>query len=232
MWIRSDRVPNRRRDDGPLLAALVVCLGVVFAMFKPSLFPNSENVPTAEEFRTPAFEDVSWGPGELPLVVDLLGPAPSPLEAAFAVSSESALKGTIDDYRSELNCLTQAIYYEARGENASGLLAVADVVLNRVIDPFYPRSICAVVYQGPLDGRGDKGCQFTFTCDGSLGPIHDERAWRKAEKFAEFVLMGFGRNVTNKATHYHADYVSPVWATQLTRTVQIGRHIFYKRTTG
>ena len=65
-----------------------------------------------------------------------------------------------------LDCLAQAIYYEARSESEDGQRAVAQVVLNRVRHPAWPNSVCGVVYQGPMRAGG--GCQFTFTCDGSL----------------------------------------------------------------
>ena len=130
------------------------------------------------------------------------------------------------DYEAELTCLAQAIYFEARSESYSGQLAVAQVVLNRVQNRFYPNTVCSVVYQGPLDGKG--GCQFTFTCDGAMEKELQARLWEDAKKVSEIAMMGAGSDVTRSATHYHADYVNPVWAANLTKTIKIGTHIFYR----
>ncbi len=130
-------------------------------------------------------------------------------------------------YVQQRTCLSQAIYYEARAERLPGRLAVAEVVLNRVESSRFPDTICDVVYQGSEKGRG---CQFSFVCDGSMRHEVDEKSWRKAQALAEHVLLGFSaqRNVSGDATHYHADYVSPIWAKRLTPTAQIGAHRFYR----
>ncbi len=136
-----------------------------------------------------------------------------------------AIRQAADVLAQESQCLAQAIYYEARSESEEGQLAVAEVVLNRVNSPQYPKSICGVVYQG-----ADRltGCQFSFTCDGSLKAEVESLAWSKAERLAENVVFGYrGETVVGAATHYHTDYVDPYWSDGLRRTGQIGRHIFY-----
>lgn len=125
---------------------------------------------------------------------------------------------------SDIECLTQAIYYEARNESADGQAAVAEVVINRSRSGTYPRSICAVVYQ-----RNRRTCQFTFTCDGAIGrdPV-DMRKWARAEQIARNVYEG--RSVAllpNTSLNYHASYVRPSWSARLERVRQIGTHIFY-----
>lgn len=125
----------------------------------------------------------------------------------------------------ERKCLAQAIYYEARSESRVGQLAVADVVLNRVASPVYPGSICGVVYQG---SERRTGCQFSFTCDGSMKLRLNERKWREAEDLAGGIIAGLRKPVSRNATHYHADYVSPPWANRLTPTATIGTHKFYR----
>ncbi len=125
----------------------------------------------------------------------------------------------------ERTCLAQAIYYEARSESRVGRLAVADVILNRVASPVYPDTICEVVYQG---SERKTGCQFSFTCDGSMKARLNERQWRDAEMLSGAVLAGIRRPVSRFATHYHADYVSPPWADTLTPTAVIGTHKFYR----
>lgn len=130
-----------------------------------------------------------------------------------------------DDRRRALRCLTQAVYYEAALEPDAGQDAVAQVVLNRVRDPNYPSSICGVVYQG---AERDTGCQFTFTCDGSLARPPVAWAWTRAQKVAERALAGHVAPHVGSATHYHADYVRPWWAPSLSKVAQSGAHIFYR----
>jgi spore germination cell wall hydrolase CwlJ-like protein len=126
----------------------------------------------------------------------------------------------------ERRCLAEAIYYEARSEPRLGQAAVADVVLNRVADRRYPDTICAVVYQGAMQ-RG-RGCQFSFTCDGSMRARKNARRWAESEELAGAILAGLRAPVSRNATHYHAVYVSPDWSKTLTPTAAIGLHRFYK----
>lgn len=125
----------------------------------------------------------------------------------------------------ERTCLAQAIYYEARSEPRIGQLAVADVVLNRVASPLYPNSICGVVFQG---SHRRTGCQFSFTCDGSMQARLNKRKWQASEDLAGAILAGVRAPVSRSATHYHANYVSPPWAQRLTPTATIGTHKFYR----
>lgn len=126
---------------------------------------------------------------------------------------------------SEHRCLAQAIYYEARSESRVGQAAVADVVLNRVASGIYPNTICDVVFQGH---ERKTGCQFSFTCDGSMKARINARLWRESELMAAAIMSGMRLPVTRSATHYHADYVSPPWARKLTPTAVIGKHLFYR----
>jgi Cell wall hydrolyses involved in spore germination len=125
----------------------------------------------------------------------------------------------------ERDCLAEAIYYEARGESRLGQLAVADVVRNRVNNPNFPSTFCEVVYQG---SERSTGCQFTFTCDGSLAREPRGEAWRRARQVANLVVMNTGASVTRRATHYHTTEVNPVWSANLVQTAAIGAHIFYR----
>jgi hypothetical protein len=123
------------------------------------------------------------------------------------------------------NCLAQAVYYEARGETQQGQVAVAEVIMNRTRSRAYPSSICGVVYQG---SQLATGCQFTFTCDGSLNHRPRGRAWDRAQRIATAVMLGYTRPITNHATHYHTTAVNPVWSAGLVETTQIGVHKFYR----
>jgi spore germination cell wall hydrolase CwlJ-like protein len=126
--------------------------------------------------------------------------------------------------RSDLECLTQAVYYEARGEGVRGQAAVAQVVLNRVKHPAFPKSVCAVVFQG----AGRRGCQFSFACDGSMRRGRDPDAWQAARGIATRALAGALRAEVGSATHFHTTQVSPIWAPHMARVTQVGLHVFYR----
>jgi hypothetical protein len=132
-----------------------------------------------------------------------------------------------EDRARALDCLTQAVYYEAAREGEKGQAAVAQVVLNRMRHPAYPKSVCGVVYQGSARSTG---CQFTFTCDGSLRWAPEPGLWRQARRVAERALAGYVDKQVGSATHYHAQYVAPYWAPTLVKMTQVGQHIFYRWT--
>ena len=141
------------------------------------------------------------------------------------VSFDPADLSNAETLASEHKCLSEAVYYEARSESTSGQLAVAEVITNRVRDHRYPNSVCEVVYQG---ATRTTGCQFTFTCDGSMALRPRGQRWEKAQAVAAQVILDLNERRTHNATHYHADYVDPVWNSGLVRTERIGAHIFYR----
>lgn len=129
------------------------------------------------------------------------------------------------DLEKERRCLTEGIYFEARGEGVVGQLAVAEVILNRVVSGRYPSNICGVVFQG----QASKRCQFSFACNGDMKKRREPVAWRKAQRIAHYVLAGKVRNsIVGPATFYHATYVSPYWAQSMVEVVKVGQHIFYR----
>jgi spore germination cell wall hydrolase CwlJ-like protein len=139
--------------------------------------------------------------------------------------SQPVLKIKLTDLEKERQCLVEGIYYEARGERAVGQLAVAEVVLNRVLSGRYPSTICGVVFQGAKTGR----CQFSFACDSSMKHPRNMVAWRKAQRLAHYVLSGKVRNsLVGSATYYHASYVNPYWAPSMVEVAKIGQHVFYR----
>lgn len=144
----------------------------------------------------------------------------TPIQAAnpFAISGDDT------DHRRALLCLTQAVYYEAGFEPMAGRRAVAQVVLNRMRHPAFPKSVCGVVYQGSRSPV----CQFSFVCDGSLYRAPSLGAWRQAQDVARAALAGYVETSVGAATHYHANYVSPRWAPMLAKITQLGAHIFYR----
>ena len=145
---------------------------------------------------------------------------PNPAAAPFSMGKAST---AAKDHA--LDCLTAAIYYEAARESPDGQRAVAQVVLNRVRHPAFPSSVCGVVYQGSTLSTG---CQFTFTCDGSLLRPAERSYWQRARAIAAAALNGAVFAPVGMATHYHADYVVPVWAPNLVKNAAIGAHIFYR----
>ena len=126
----------------------------------------------------------------------------------------------------QFQCLAEAVYFEARGETYRGQVAVAQVVLNRVKSDLYPSTICGVVYQNQ---SWRNACQFSFACDGIPERVTEPAAWATAKEVSEKVLRGdvYLTEVAN-ATHYHANYVRPVWARQMKKMTTIGLHIFYR----
>ena len=144
----------------------------------------------------------------------------NPVEAA----NPFAMAGGDLDHRRALLCLTQAVYYEAGFEPMAGRRAVAQVVLNRMRHPAFPKSVCGVVYQGSRSPV----CQFSFVCDGSLYRAPATVAWRQSREIAEAALGGYVESQVGAATHYHADYVAPRWAPKLAKITKLGAHIFYR----
>ena len=145
---------------------------------------------------------------------------PNPAARPFTLGAASE----IDRLRS-LDCLTAAVYYEAAIESTDGQRAVAQVVLNRLRHPAFPKSVCGVVFQG---SERSTGCQFTFTCDGSLGRMPSQQGWERARKVAEQALDGKVYKPVGYATHYHTNWVVPYWSSSLTKLANVGSHIFYR----
>lgn len=146
----------------------------------------------------------------------LANPAPPPFPGSLLAA---------DDLARATECMATAIYYEANGEPAEGKLAVAQVILNRVRNPHYPKSVCGVVYQGTGAGLG---CQFTFACDGSVARRPSAEGLRSARAIAEAALHGAISGAAGQATHYHTIWIVPVWAGELRKVAIIGHHVFYR----
>ena len=137
-----------------------------------------------------------------------------------------------------VQCLAMNMYHEARDQGTAGRLAVSAVVLNRVNDNRCPNSVCEVVLQAQMKPSWRTGlpipirnkCQFSWYCDGKSDEIKDEKTYQRILDFASLILHNDIRfiDITDGATHYHADYVKPDWAKTKTRTTEIGDHIFYR----
>jgi spore germination cell wall hydrolase CwlJ-like protein len=156
---------------------------------------------------------------------------PSPEEVAYHPTPEGLdfrYKGEsqAEFEQRERRCLAIAIYFEARGEPVRGQVAVGQVILNRVRSPLFPETICGVVYQGQME----KGCQFSFTCDGKTDIPRDNDQWALAQDISRQITTGeLWLPEVGYSTYYHANYVSPRWAGSMSKIDKIGRHIFYKK---
>jgi hypothetical protein len=200
--------------------AVIAALALVAEGGKATVSSTTMHLPLATPPEPPPFllRDVSE-----PDAISINGRIPFSIEAnvpakPFRVLDEEARSRAIE-------CLTMAIYYEAASEDQAGQEAVAQVVLNRVRHPAFPASICGVVFQGYARKTG---CQFTFTCDGSLLRSPNRATWARAQQVAQAALDGAVFKPVGLATHYHANYVVPYWATSLEKNAQVGVHIFYR----
>jgi spore germination cell wall hydrolase CwlJ-like protein len=149
-----------------------------------------------------------------------LASGPNPAAAPFTLGNADAATRA-----RALDCLASAVYYEAGNQSEDGERAVAQVILNRVRHPAFPSSVCGVVYQGSTQSTG---CQFTFTCDGSLERRPSSDGWARAKRIAEAALSGAVFAPVGLATHYHADYVVPYWASTMAKNAVVGAHLFYR----
>jgi spore germination cell wall hydrolase CwlJ-like protein len=208
--LRSDRV-------------LVVALAVILAAASAAVGAAANNHPRTEQVVASASPAAA--------VVKTVTPAPAlrgsvvvaqPVAAKPASQADIAMAQLLAEHR----CLSEVMYYEARGEGTDGEMAVAEVVFHRLRHGNYGHSICGVVYEG----AAGSGCQFSFACNGELAQRKSPVAWHTTEILAARILAGEValRDITGDATHFHAVSVNPDWADNMERTVQIGNHVFYK----
>jgi spore germination cell wall hydrolase CwlJ-like protein len=213
-----------RRSDRVLIGALSVVLAVASAAVgaAAAYSPHKEQLQqTAAVSSAPATPAVSQG------TVSGAAPVPVSDEAAPGLTGRSGAEQLVmNKLLAEHRCLSEALYYEARGEGAAGQKAIAEVIFTRMKTGNYGHSICAVVYEGASQPH----CQFSFTCNGDLARPKQAAAWMRAQQLAARILTGEVtlRGVTGGATNFHAVSVEPDWSYDLARTTQIGNHIFYK----
>jgi spore germination cell wall hydrolase CwlJ-like protein len=145
---------------------------------------------------------------------------PNPAAQPFRLTRDNPV-----DRSRAVACLTMAVYYEAGDQGPDGEAAVAQVVLNRLRHPLFPKTVCGVVFDG---ASLPTGCQFTFGCDGSLGRKPSAAGWRQAQHIAERALDGYVQKDVGVATHYHTVWVVPYWQASVVKLAQIGAHVFYR----
>jgi spore germination cell wall hydrolase CwlJ-like protein len=174
-------------------------------------FAGAVNSPTAQAYAAAAKAGyVNAAASRAPATH---GASPAQTVATVTVTAPRAARGS-------LNCLAEAVYYEARGESAEGRAAVAQVVMNRTHRAGYPRSVCGVVYQGAADGD----CQFSFVCNGAMHGSREQAAWLDARRIAARALAGHVMAEVGKATSFHAVVEGQDGAES--GGVRLGRHLF------
>jgi spore germination cell wall hydrolase CwlJ-like protein len=224
-WIQAR--DNRHARPAVLVLALALILLLANGHFGwTSGVPGSS--PKPMDAATPEVIDAPFAPKALrplsPLQAEAWNREIPQVEQVSPASPIVVAASNPQAFVRSLQCMTQAIYYEAGNEPADGQRAVAQVILNRMRSPVYPHSVCGVVYQG---SDRKTGCQFTFTCDGSLARVPSPASWSRATGIAAAALNGSVYAPVGWATNYHADYVVPYWAQSLAKLRTVGRHIFY-----
>lgn len=135
-----------------------------------------------------------------------------------------SFRGSSADRARARDCLALAGMAEAGGGDGDQR-AVMQVILNRVRHPAFAKTVCGVVFEG---SQRPTGCQFSFTCDGSLARRYSDAAWRAARARADEMLAGAIDATVGNATHFHANYVYPWWSDKLDKVAQVGPHIFFR----
>jgi spore germination cell wall hydrolase CwlJ-like protein len=211
------------------VAAVALAVPVMLVLNAPDIAPEArraarpQRVVSATEL--PPVEPTSFAalaPEDARVVNATVGFSTEPNPAARPFR----FVGAPEDLARATDCLAAAVIYEA-GDDAVGERAVAQVVLNRVRHPAYPKTVCGVVFQGQ---ERSTGCQFTFTCDGAISRQPSEGGWRRAREIAAAALAGSVFPTVGHATHYHTDWVVPYWSSSLDKIVAVGTHLFFRWT--
>ena len=223
---------------GLAAAALASLVGAGFSA--QALSPEAPSVGTAKPssgyeaddhfpgaaYYTAVSDDAAVATGTTGTIAlpDLPVPENAVIDSSIQPAAPFRLAGSATDHARALQCLTQAIYYEAASEPDDGQRAVAQVVLNRVRHPAFPATVCGVVFQG----SEKRGCQFSFACDGALARIPSRSAWDRAARVAGAALAGSVFAPVGMATHYHTYAVTPSWNRGLVMTGVFGAHFFHR----
>ncbi|WP_242095797.1 cell wall hydrolase [Sphingomonas sp. CROZ-RG-20F-R02-07] len=221
----------RRIDAVPVaIAALAVIAPTIVVthppaipdrIVRPAALPKRRIVPMAEvpPVEPVAFIDMSPDEARAYNADVPFSTEPNPAARPFRMSGPPEAQARATD------CLAAAVVYEA-GDDAEGERAVAQVVLNRLRHPAFPKTVCGVVFQGQ---ERSTGCQFTFACDGALDRWHpSDAAWRRAREVAHAALAGSVDRPVGYATHYHTDWVVPYWQSSLDKIAAVHTHLFFR----
>ncbi len=167
---------------------------------------------------------IGESPPQFPPEAGNAGDSFSNIDARGLVAKPFVIRPGSADYSRAIKCLTDAVYYEAATESDSGQRAVAQVIINRMRHPTYPNNICGVIYQG---SERRTGCQFSYSCDGSMARTPSAAHWNRAYRVAASALSGYVHAPVGMATHYHTVNIYPYWAPSLNFVGTIGAHRFY-----
>jgi len=224
---RQETLPTRREWSGWLFVLLSVAAIVTVlhasassrrmdaAALPRAVAPPAEAVPEVLPTELAPIAPVDARAANLRIPLVLKG---------FAAARPFTYPGDAENRGRARDCLAAAMLYEA-GDDAKGQQAVGQVVINRVRHPAFPKSICAVVFQG---SERATGCQFTFTCDGALNRRYSDAAWSRAQVLAEMMLSGITDPRVGLATHYHTDWVRPYWSDSLQKIAIVDTHLFFR----
>ena len=215
----------RQRALSAALIGLLVAIGVGFAVL-PGMSERSRggdgairiDLPPPPQVVVPRVRDIP------PETARVLNARQAFVVDGIAPARPFTFAGDAASFARAVDCLAAAAWYEV-GDDAKGQRAVIQVVLNRARNPAFPRTICGVVFQG---SERVTGCQFSFTCDGALARTPSVEAWKRARALGSAALVGAVDPTVGYATHYHADYVVPYWASSLDKIAQVDLHIFYR----
>ncbi len=204
---------------GPAL--VVANAPVIVQQSKRVKLPAGRVVPQAEVPEVEPVKFVDLSPEDarafnatVPFSTD---PNPAARPYRFAGGPEDLARAT--------DCMAAGILYEA-GDDTLGERAVAQVVLNRLRHPAFPKTVCGVVFEGQ---DRSTGCQFSFSCDGAITRWHStDDAWRRAREVAAASLSGAVFKQVGYATHYHTDWVVPYWQSSLDKITAVNTHLFFR----
>ena len=220
-------------DRGPLaaFAALVLLPIALLALMGGLPAPTASPPPISPVEAAEPMPDLPASPEDTVVLSELTATDARARNAAVEFAavgpgtpSPFRFDGSAADRLRARDCLALAGIAEAGGGD-SDQRAVMQVILNRVRHPAFARTVCGVVFEG---AQRPTGCQFSFTCDGSLARRYSDAAWRAARDRAEQMLGGATHAPVGNATHFHADYVYPWWSDQLDKVAQVGPHIFFR----
>ncbi len=211
-----------------ILLALIVASFATWLSLRPG-GPGGHTVGRPTPLSVPAARPPAIAPVELlnvtPERARAINAAVPFVKGPHVPSLEVRFTSNGPDFDRARDCLAAAAWYEA-GDDLAGARSVAQVVLNRLMHPAFPKTVCGVVFEGEARATG---CQFTFTCDGALARRRPSKtAWLKAQAVAERALTGAVDSSVGLATHYHTDWVIPNWSSSLEKIAQVGSHLFFR----
>lgn len=232
-------VSQRHRSRKPVSVTTASRTATPPARTTPLRVREGESIAklVATSLMTPAHSAMPSQPGGMvaravgllapqPIHVDVPLPLPAPKRPPPPPTPAQRLRLHGRALRHKERCLAEAVYFEARDQRRVGQIAVAQVVMNRVFSPYYPHNVCGVIFQ---NADHYMACQFTFACDGIPERVTEPHAWHLAMHIARLTLAGkIWLPKLAFATHYHANYVHPVWVHEMKRIVRYGAHIFYR----